>query len=86
MWKARPVIASAVGGIRDQIEDGVSGILLTDPNDLDTFGKHVREVLYDEELGRRLGTAAQARVQDRFLGDRHLIQYVELFQTLLERG
>lgn len=84
MWKARPVIATAVGGIQDQIEDGVSGLLLPDPRDLATFGKHVREVLSDEELATRLGTAARSRVQDRFLGDRHLIQYVDLFQTLLK--
>jgi trehalose synthase len=83
MWKSRPVVASAVGGIQDQIEDGVSGVLLPEPRDLGMFGKAVRELLHDEEWSRRLGTAAHARVQDRFLGDRHLIQYVDLFETML---
>lgn len=83
MWKGRPVVASAVGGILDQIEDGVSGILLPDPYDYDAFGEHVGRVLYDEELSARLGAAAHARVQDRFLGDRHLLQYVDLFKSLL---
>ena len=32
-WKARPTIASAVGGMQDQIEDGVSGMLLANPRD-----------------------------------------------------
>ncbi|QNN53634.1 glycosyltransferase [Nocardioides mesophilus] len=83
MWKGRPVVASAVGGIQDQIEDGVSGLLLPDPNDHGSFGREVSKVLHDAELSARLGTAAHSRVQDRFLGDRHLIQYVDLFETLI---
>ena len=85
MWKARPVVASGVGGIQDQIEDGVSGILLPDPTDYGSLGKHVRELLYDGERATRLGEAARDRVRDRFLGDRHLIQYVDLFEVLLSR-
>jgi trehalose synthase len=84
MWKGRPVVASAVGGIQDQIENGVSGVLVADPYDYGEFGAQVCKLLYDEELSARLGTAAHTRVQDRFLGDRHLIQYVDLFEALLD--
>jgi trehalose synthase len=83
MWKSRPVVASAVGGILDQIEDGVSGLLLEDPADLAAMARAVAAVLLDEELAARLGAEAHARVLDRFLGDRHLIQYAELFETML---
>jgi len=38
MWKARPIVASAVGGIVDQIVDGKHGVLIADPGDLTTFG------------------------------------------------
>ena len=31
MWKNRPMIASAVGGIREQVSDQVTGVLLGDP-------------------------------------------------------
>jgi trehalose synthase len=85
MWKARPVVASAIGGILDQIEDGVSGILLPDPTDLLAMGHAVAQVLHDEEFAARLGAGARARVQDRFLGDRHLIQYADLFAAMLDR-
>lgn len=83
MWKARPVIASAIGGIQDQIEDGVHGLLLPDPHDLDAYGDALERVLGDEALATKLGEAARERVLDRYLGDRHLIQYVDLFATLV---
>jgi len=83
MWKSRPVIASAIGGIRDQIVDGVHGLLLDDPLDLDAFGVALERVLGDEALAAKLGEAARERVEDQFLGDRHLIQYVELFGSLI---
>ena len=83
MWKGKPVLASRVGGIQDQIEHGVSGVLLDDPRDLDEFGSRLFGLLDDPEYAERLGAAARERVRDRFLGDRHLIQYVDLFETLL---
>lgn len=83
MWKYRAVVASAVGGILDQVEDGVNGILLADPTDLDAYAREVARLLADAERAHRLGVAAHERVQDRFLGDRHLIQYAQIFATLL---
>ena len=83
MWKYRPVVASAVGGILDQIEDGVNGVLLPDPADADACTREVARLLAEPERAHRLGVAAHERVQDRFLGDRHLIQYAQLFATLL---
>jgi trehalose synthase len=83
MWKSRPVVASAVGGIRDQIVDGVHGLLLEDPQDLQAFGGALERLLTDPTYASRLGHAARARVEDQFLGDRHLIQYVELFGSLI---
>ena len=84
MWKGRPVIGSAVGGILDQIEDGRSGVLV-DPRDADAFAAALELLLADEQLARRLGEAAHLRVRDHYLGDRHLGQYAELFDTVLSR-
>jgi trehalose synthase len=81
LWKARPVVASAVGGIQDQITDGVTG-LLVDPHDLAAFGHAVCRLLEDPELAARLGAAAHERVQDAFLEHRHLRQWVELIERL----
>jgi trehalose synthase len=83
MWKSRAVIASAIGGINDQIVDGVHGLLLQDPHDLDAFGAALARVLNDDALAAKLGEAARERVEDQYLGDRHLIQYVQLFGLLI---
>jgi trehalose synthase len=82
MWKGRPVVASAVGGIQDQIEDGSTGYLV-DAQDLAAFGARVGELLADPHAAERIGAAAQARVRDHFLGPRHLTQYVELLARVL---
>ena len=82
MWKRRPVIASRVGGHQDQIQDGISGVLLDDPRDLATFGGAVADLLLDPDRARRLGDAAQQRVREHFLPDRYLSQWAELLATL----
>jgi trehalose synthase len=91
MWKERPTVASAVGGIQDQIVDGRDGLLVSDPTDLDTFGQAVRSLLIDQDLGQRLGRAGHQRVRERFLDDRHLADIAELLDAMLtghlpERG
>ena len=83
MWKGRPVMASAVGGIVDQIEDGVSGCLLNDPQDLDEFASVLERLLADPELRGRIGTAARERVRERFLGIRHLLDYADLIESIV---
>jgi trehalose synthase len=83
MWKSRPVVASAVGGIRDQVEHGVSGLLLDDPHDGAALAAALASLLGDEDRCRELGRAAHLRVRDHYLADRHLIQYVDLFAELL---
>jgi trehalose synthase len=82
MWKARPVVASRVGGIQDQIVHGESGLLLDVPEDLDAFGAALESVLNDADLATRLGRRARERVRAHYLGDRHLLQYVDLFEQL----
>jgi trehalose synthase len=83
MWKGRPIVATAVGGIQDQIVDGETGVLLADPRDLDAYGAAVRGLLEDPERAQRMGEAAKRRVRDQFLGARSLIDYLELISRLL---
>jgi trehalose synthase len=83
MWKARPVVASRVGGIVEQIVDGESGVLLDDPGDLEAFGAAVAALLADPERAARLGRNAHERVRARFLSARSLLDYLTLVEHIL---
>jgi trehalose synthase len=84
MWKARPIVASAVGGIQDQIQDGVTGLLLDDAGDLEEFGRLVMRLLADPSLAAGLGARARELVRSQFLANRHATQYVTLFASVIE--
>jgi trehalose synthase len=84
MWKSRPVVASRVGGIDDQIEDGKSGILIDDPKDLEAFGSAVVRVLEDRPLAEELGHEARRQVIRKFITPCHLIQQARLVVSLLD--
>ena len=83
LWKRRPVVASAVGGIVDQVADGEEG-LLVEPLDLAAAGAAIETLLADDGLRRRMGERGRARVVEQFLADRHLEQYAELLVRLLK--
>jgi trehalose synthase len=82
MWKGRPVVGSAVGGIQDQLLPG-TGVLLRDPRDLAAFGDALRGLLGDPVTAERMGSAARALVREQFVGDRHLLRYCALIERLL---
>jgi trehalose synthase len=82
MWKAKPVVATKVGGHRDQIEHRRSGLLVDDPADLSGFATAIDEALADPVLARELGTAARERVRARYLADRHFISWMEVLRRL----
>jgi trehalose synthase len=85
MWKARPVVASRIGGIQSQIVDGETGLLLDDPRDLEAFGAAVTELLVDRPLATRIGERARERIRDEFTSPRSLLDYLAVIDTVLER-
>ena len=86
MWKARPVVASAVGGHLEQVQHRHSGLLVADPADVGAFGDAIAGLLHDPPLAARLGQAGRERVRALFLNDRHFVRWVEVFGSALEPG
>jgi trehalose synthase len=83
MWKGRPVVASRIGGIQDQLVHGESGLLLDDPRDLAAYGAAVTELLRDPERAELMGARARERVRERFLSARSLLDYLALLHKVL---
>jgi len=78
MWKSKPVVASAAGGIKDQVIDGETGILIEDPTDLEAFAVALRKLVEDPDLANRMGAASRERVARHFLAASRVADYVAL--------
>jgi glycosyltransferase involved in cell wall biosynthesis len=63
-----PVVASAVGGIVEVVEDGKTGLLVP-PARPDVLAAALTRILDNPELGRRMGQAGRARVEAKFSWD-----------------
>jgi trehalose synthase len=83
MYKGTPVVASAVGGIVDQIVDEESGLLVPSPHDLEHFGQAVNRVLSDPELADKLATGGRQRAVEYFLPDTSLAEWQVILVGLL---
>jgi glycogen synthase len=93
-----PVIASAVGGIKEAVADGVTGLLvpvalknnsLAEPADPEKFSKdlalQIDRLMADEALRKKMGKAGRKRVIEHFSWDHVAKQTVELYQKLSHR-
>ena len=82
LWKRRPVIGSAVGGIKQQVINGVTGFLVHFP---EGAANRAIELLGDESLRRTLGDNGHQHVRENFLTTRHLRDYLLLMLAMEHR-
>ncbi len=79
IWKGRPFIGGAVGGIPLQIVDGESGFLVSS---VEECAHRATQILEDPGLGKRLGRAGKEHARQRFLTPRLLRDWLDLFERL----
>ena len=82
MWKGTPVVASNVGGIPAQIQDGQNGYLL-DPHDNEGFADRIVGLLSNPDEGRALGQQARETVREKFLITRLLSDYLDMLNAIM---
>jgi trehalose synthase len=82
LWKRKPVIGGAVGGIRVQVLDGVTGFLV---HSAEGAGRRTLQLLGDPELGQRMGENGHEHVKQNFLVTRHVKDYLLVMLALDHR-
>lgn len=83
LWKAKPVIAGAVGGIPLQIKHQYSGLL---SYSIDGTAYYLKQLLNEPRFARELGMNGRNHIKDNFLITRHLRDYLLLFLLLINDG
>jgi trehalose synthase len=82
MWKGKPVVGGAVGGIRRQIIDGVNGFLVESP---EGAAFRIRQLLADAELRNRMGRVGRELVKQNFLMAHYLKNWLLVLHGLKHR-
>jgi trehalose synthase len=82
MWKGKPVVGSAVGGIPLQVKHRVTGMLV---RSIEGAAQAIKYLLANPEVARKMGNNGREHVRQNFLLTRHLKDYLLLFLAV-ERG
>lgn len=83
LWKARPVIASSVGGIPLQIAHKYSGILT---HSIEGTAYWIKQLINEPKYGEQLGVNGREHIFNNFLITRHIRDYLMLFLSLFHKG
>jgi glycosyltransferase involved in cell wall biosynthesis len=84
MAYGRPVVATAVGGLLDAVEDGVTGVLVP-PRDAEALRAAIESLLADPARRRRIGDAARADAGERFSWTASTAALVDAYRAALSR-
>ena len=84
LWKGTPVVASNVGGIPLQVEDGKNGYLLK-PRDNKGFADRIIHLLKHPREMDHLGKNGREHVRRNFLITRLLSDYLDMLNEIMSR-
>jgi trehalose synthase len=83
MWKGKPVIGGAVGGIPLQIVHGITGFLV---NSVEGAAFRIRQLLNNPEMARKMGESAREHVRKNFLITRQIRDYLSVWFSIENKG
>lgn len=76
-----PVVATRVGGVPEVVEDGVTG-LLSASDDIEGYSRRLAQLLFDAELSKKMGAAARATAEKRYMRSNVVAHYEALYRQL----
>lgn len=79
LWKAKPVVASSVGGISLQIKHKYSGLLC---HSIEGAAFAIKQLLHSPDYAKKLGANGREHIKNNFLLTRHIKEYILLFLSL----
>ena len=82
LWKGTPIVASNVGGIPYQIDDGRSGYLV-EPQDDKGFAERIIHVLQNPDEAQAVGDEGKEKVRKEFLITRLLSDYLDMLNSIM---
>ena len=82
MALAKPIVATCIDGLREQIIDGESGILLP-PKDPSALTASIMKLLNDPQLAVRIGSNARKQVEKEFPLEKMIMETHEVYQSLV---
>ena len=85
MAASTPVVATAVGGAPEVVDDGVTGWLVP-PGDPAALGERIQELLLNPDLRTRMGTAGRRRAESQFSVHRMVAETGRIYAQLLGRS
>ena len=77
-----PIIATAVGGIPEQVQDGITGYL-TPPEDAEAMAARIVQMLEDDELRQRVGMQAAEDAKQRFDIEKMAEEYLKWYEKIV---
>jgi glycosyltransferase involved in cell wall biosynthesis len=84
MAMAKPIIATRIDGIKEQIVDGESGILIP-PRDPGAIAEAIVRLSTEKELAQNLGLEGRRRVEKEFTVERMVSETEKVYQSLYEQ-
>ena len=84
MALGKPIVATAIGGVPEVVEDGQTGILIRS-RDSKLVTNAIRRLLDDSEFARRLGQNGRMRYEQRFTAAAMASAYQSLYDDCVER-